>query len=60
MKDGVPMDARVKIDAMFLHLQNGEIDPSTLHGELEAWQMSDQIRTKYQLKGVLPIDTVNG
>ncbi len=47
VENGVPMDARIKIDRMFVQMRNGELDPSTLHQELEAWQLFDQYEDRF-------------
>lgn len=51
--NGVPMDVHMRIGEMFLQLQNGDIDPSVLHQELEAWQIFDEYQDRFfqALKG---------
>lgn len=51
--NGVPMDARIRIEDMFIELQNGNLDPTTLHQELEAWQLFDEYQDRFfqALKG---------
>lgn len=51
--DGVPMDARIRIENLFTEMQNGNLDPTVLHQELEAWQLFDQYQDRFfqSLKG---------
>lgn len=51
--DGVPMDARIRIEEMFTEVQNGNVEPATLHQELEAWQLFDEYQDRFfrALKG---------
>ncbi len=47
VNDGVPMDARIRFEDMFLEVENGNLDPSTLHKELEAWQLFDEYQDRF-------------
>ncbi len=47
VNDGVPMDARIRIEEMFREVQAGNMDPSTLHAELEAWQLFDEYQDRF-------------
>lgn len=39
LKDGVPADARRRIEEMFRQVQSGDLEPSVLHNQLEAWDL---------------------
>ena len=39
LEGGVPADARRRIDEMFKRVQSGELEPSVLHRQLEAWDL---------------------
>ena len=45
--DGVPMDARIRIEDMFIEVENGNLDPAVLHGELAAWQIFDDYEDRF-------------
>lgn len=51
--NGVPMDARLRIGDMLLQVRNGNLDPTVLHQELEAWQLFDEYQDQFfrSLKG---------
>ena len=40
--DGIPADARMRINSLIQQMQRGEIDPESVHRELEAWQVFEQ------------------
>lgn len=45
--DGVPMDARLRIEELFLQVRSGNLDPVVLHRELEAWQLFDEYQDRF-------------
>jgi hypothetical protein len=45
--DGVPMDARLRIEELFLQVRNGNLDPVVLHEELVAWQLFDKYQDQF-------------
>ena len=47
VSDGVPMDARLRIEELFLQVRNGNLDPAVLHEELEAWQLFDEYQDQF-------------
>ena len=47
VSDGVPMDARLRIEELFLQVRNGNLDPTVLHEELEAWQLFDEYQDQF-------------
>ena len=40
--NGVPVDARLRIEEMITQVRKGNFDPEILHEELEAWQLFDE------------------
>ena len=47
VSDGVPMDARLRIEELLLQVRNGNVDPTLLHKELEAWQLFDEYQDQF-------------
>ena len=47
VNDGVPTDARIRIDQMFEQVKKGNVDPSVLHQELENWQVFDEYQDRF-------------
>ncbi len=47
VSDGVPMDARLRIEELFLQVRNGNLDPTVLHEELEGWQLFDEYQDQF-------------
>ena len=47
MDNGVPADARMRIEEMFAEVRNGDLDPSQLHRELEAWRVFDEYEDRF-------------
>ncbi len=40
--NGIPADARMRIDGLLRQMQRGEVEPEAVHRELEAWQVFEQ------------------
>ena len=57
--NGVPMDARLRIEESLRQVQRGNLDPAVLHKELEAWQLFDEYQDQFfsVLKGRGPNHT---
>jgi hypothetical protein len=57
MDNGVPMDARLRIEDSLRQVQDGNLDPAVLHRELEAWQLFDEYQDRFfrALKGRGPL-----
>ena len=55
--NGVPMDARLRIEESLRLVRNGNLDPVVLHKELEAWQLFDEYQDQFfrVLKGRGPM-----
>ncbi|NQW19713.1 MAG: hypothetical protein HQ477_03155 [Chloroflexi bacterium] len=51
--NGVPMDARLRIEESLRQVQHGNLDPVVLHKELESWQLFDEYQDQFfrALKG---------
>ena len=51
--NGVPMDARLRIEESLRQVHHGNLDPVVLHKELEAWQLFDEYQDQFfrALKG---------
>ena len=47
VNNGVPTDARIRIDQMFEQVKKGNVDPSVLHQELENWQVFDEYQDRF-------------
>jgi hypothetical protein len=41
------MDARLRIEELLLQVRNGNVDPTLLHKELEAWQLFDEYQDRF-------------
>jgi hypothetical protein len=51
--NGVPVDARLRVEEMIIQVRKGNLDPEILHKELEAWQLFDEYQDQFfqALKG---------
>lgn len=51
--NGVPVDARLRVEEMITQVREGNLDPEILHKELEAWQLFDEYQDQFfqALKG---------
>jgi hypothetical protein len=45
--NGVPMDARLRIEESLRQVQRGILDSVVLHKELEAWQLFDEYQDQF-------------
>lgn len=45
--NGIPNDARVRIDDMFIQVKQGNLDPTRLHNELENWGLFDEYQDRF-------------
>lgn len=47
VKDGVPADAKRRIEEMFAQVQGGDLEPSVLHNQLEAWDLFNAYEDRF-------------
>ena len=47
MNDGVPTDARRRIDRMIDEARRGLIDPANIHRELERWGLFEEYQDRF-------------
>ncbi|MFC2052117.1 hypothetical protein ACFLT4_05250 [Chloroflexota bacterium] len=45
--DGIPADARVRIDELFMKVTNGEIEPIELKEELDRWGLFEEYQDRF-------------
>ena len=45
--DGVPMDARVRIEELFQQVSRGEIEPVELKKELDRWNLFEEYEDRF-------------
>jgi len=45
--DGVPMDARLRIEELFARLAKGELNPGELKDELERWNLFEEYQDRF-------------
>lgn len=46
-RDGVPQEARWRIERMLIEARKGDLDPSLVHRELERWNLFDEYEDRF-------------
>ena len=46
-EQGIPADARARIDGMFLQAATGELDPRVLKDELDRWNIFSEYEDRF-------------
>jgi hypothetical protein len=47
VEDGVPREARHRIDRLMAQARKGEVEPSTVHQELERWGLFEEYQDRF-------------